>query len=59
VAAPAEGGRANGAVVDLMAAATGAGVELVRGAGSRAKTVLVRGRSPTEVAHLLGLEPTG
>jgi hypothetical protein len=58
VAAPAEGGRANAAVVDLMAAATGADVELVRGAGSRAKTLLVRGRSPAEVAGLLGLEPT-
>lgn len=43
VAAPAEGGRANRALVDLIEATTGGSAELIGGSTSRTKTVLVRG----------------
>jgi uncharacterized protein (TIGR00251 family) len=52
VAAPPEGGRANAALVELLAAALGvprARVAVARGAGSRAKTVTIDGLDEAEV----------
>jgi len=43
VAAPPEGGRANRAVVDLIQKVVGGKVELVGGAASRQKVVLIHG----------------
>ena len=56
VAAPAEDGRANGAVVTLLAATLDvprASVEIVSGQSSRDKWVLVHGVSETDVDHRL------
>ncbi len=43
VAAPPEGGRANRAVVDLLQNVVGGKAELVGGATSRRKVILIRG----------------
>jgi uncharacterized protein YggU (UPF0235/DUF167 family) len=56
LAAPAERGRANDALVDLMAAALGvarASVQLVAGATSRDKVVEVEGLTLAEAERLL------
>ena len=55
VAAPAEGGRANRAVVDLMAATLGLPVELRSGASSRRKRLFVKGGVMVEVRERLRL----
>jgi uncharacterized protein (TIGR00251 family) len=54
VTAPAEGGKANRAVQELLADVTGAhGVELVSGAASRRKRVVLIGVSPDEARSRL------
>lgn len=55
VAAPAERGRANAAVVALLTQALGVDVELVAGTTGRRKVVRVHGLGPAEVARRLGL----
>ncbi len=59
VAAPAEGGKANEAMLRLLSDRTGARCELLGGTTSRRKEVLVQGREPSEVAVALGIEWTG
>ena len=55
VAAPAEGGKANRALLALLGAETGAReVTLLSGAGSRRKTLLLRSISPQQAQILLG-----
>ena len=59
VTAAAEGGKANKAVVALLADALGLSahdVTMVRGATNAQKTFAVRGRDAAEVAARLGLE---
>jgi len=53
VAAPAEGGKANRALADLLTTITGADVEMTRGHRSRRKRFLVRGVGPAELARLI------
>lgn len=56
VAAPAEGGRANAAVLALLAEALGVPrtrLELVRGAGTREKLVVVDGLTASEAERRL------
>ncbi len=53
VAAAAERGRATAAVERLLRTRLGVSVEVVHGATSRRKTLLVRGMEPTEVARRL------
>jgi uncharacterized protein (TIGR00251 family) len=57
VAAPAEGGKANEAMLRLLSRRVGATCRLQRGATSRKKTVLVEGNDASEVARALGLVP--
>lgn len=52
VAAPAEGGRANDAVVDLLATTFDvprSGIEIASGRGSRDKSVVIHGVSDADV----------
>ncbi|NND85644.1 MAG: YggU family protein [Acidimicrobiia bacterium] len=56
VAAPAEGGRANEAMLRLLSSRVGGECSLRRGATSRRKTVLVEGNDASEVARALGLD---
>jgi uncharacterized protein (TIGR00251 family) len=59
VTAPAQGGKANEAVVTLLAATLDVSpgdVELIAGASSRRKRLRIAGRSRTETAAALGLE---
>ncbi len=49
VAAPAEGGRANQAVVRLLSSTFGCRVDLLSGARSRIKRMLLRGADPDSV----------
>lgn len=56
IAAPPEDGRANDAVVSLLAAATGvaaSGIEIVAGTASRDKTVVLSGIDAAEVERRL------
>jgi uncharacterized protein len=55
VAAPAERGRANEAVLRLVSARVEAVVELVGGASGRKKTILVRDLDAEQVAAALAL----
>src|SRR5438105_3110888 len=58
VRAPAEAGRANAAVIEVLAAALGLAkrqVRLLQGAGSRQKLVLVEGDGPRLAARLQAL----
>ena len=55
LAAPAEGGKANQALVRLLSALCDASVTRVRGGSSRRKIVLIEGRDPVEVESCLGL----
>lgn len=58
VAAPPEGGKANAAVIRLVAAAAGvrpAAVMIRSGAASSEKSLLIRGVPPAELASRLGL----
>ena len=57
VAAPAEDGRANIAMLRLLSSRLGARCTLRRGATSRSKTVLVEGTDGPAVAGELGLVP--
>ncbi len=57
VAAPAEGGEANEAMLRLLSGRVGAICRLHRGATSRRKTVLVEGNDASAVARALGLVP--
>ncbi len=57
VAAPAEAGKANEAMLRLLSSRIGAPCTLRRGATSRRKTVLVEGTDASEVAGSLGLVP--
>jgi hypothetical protein len=57
VTAPPESGRANEAVRELIASALGvprADTEIVSGAASRDKVLVVRGLTPNEIAERLG-----
>ena len=56
VAAPAEGGRANKAMIRLLQDRTNAPCVLQRGHGSRRKSVLIGGLEPREVAAALDIE---
>lgn len=53
VAAPAEGGRANRAVVELLSAATGGRAAIVSGSSARNKLVMIRGVDRDSVASRL------
>ena len=53
VTAPPDGGRANRALEKVLAAVTGADVELIRGQGSRRKRFLVKDLNPNEVAQFI------
>lgn len=53
--APAEGGKANARVAELLAAAVEAPVRLLGGAASRRKRMLIVGVSPQHVRSRLGL----
>jgi hypothetical protein len=60
VAAPPEKGRANDAVIELLATemrVRRADVEITAGHGSRRKTAVVRGLSVEAVRHRLGIRP--
>ncbi|MFV9673408.1 MAG: DUF167 domain-containing protein [Acidimicrobiia bacterium] len=55
ISAPPEGGRANRAVVDLLEDLIGGSAEIVKGASSQSKTVLIRGVDrPTVIEALNG-----
>jgi len=51
VTAPPEGGKANRAVARVLADATGAGVSLLSGAGSRGKRYLLEGITAAEATR--------
>jgi hypothetical protein len=53
VSAPAEGGKANRAVLKLIEDLVGARTNLARGAASRRKRVRVAGRTPAVIADAL------
>lgn len=53
IAAPPERGRANRALLELVGGICDRPVELLSGAGTRRKRVLVRGLSPERVRELL------
>ena len=53
VAAPAESGKANKAVVRLIAEKTGVKVRLTFGTASRRKRLLIEGKTPREAARSL------
>jgi uncharacterized protein (TIGR00251 family) len=53
VSAPPEGGKANGALKDVLACIASARVVLVRGTGSRRKRFLVEGVEPAELVRLI------
>jgi uncharacterized protein len=53
VAAPAEGGRANRAVADLLSRATGGRATIVSGDSSRTKLVLIRDVPRADVVSVL------
>lgn len=53
ISAPPEGGRANRAVVDLLEDLIGGSVEIVKGAASQSKTVLIRGVDRSAVIEAL------
>lgn len=53
VAAPAEGGRANRAVVELLSTATGGRAAIVSGSTGRTKLVVIRGVDRASVASRL------
>ena len=53
VSAPPEGGRANRAVVDLFERLLGGSVQIVKGASSQSKIVLIRGVDRTSVVEAL------
>lgn len=55
VSAPAEGGKANEAMLRLLSDLTDARCELRKGHLHRRKQVLVVGREPSEVAAALGI----
>jgi uncharacterized protein (TIGR00251 family) len=57
VAAPAEGGRANRAMLSVLSERIGADCRLESGATHRRKSVVVKGVGPGEVAASLGIEP--
>jgi uncharacterized protein (TIGR00251 family) len=57
VTAPAEGGRANAAMLRLLSSRIGSDCTLHRGTTSRRKTVLVEGNDASEIARALGLDP--
>ena len=57
VAAPAEGGRANGAMLSVLSERIGAACRLESGATHRRKSVVVEGVGPGELAASLGIEP--
>jgi uncharacterized protein len=55
ISAPAEGGRANAAICELLARAAGVkpgAVTLVRGRGSAEKTVRIEGLGPSDVDRI-------
>jgi len=54
VTAPPEGGKANRAVARVLADATGAGVSLLSGAGSRGKRYLLEGITAAEATRWIG-----
>lgn len=56
VAAPAEGGKANEAMIRLLQDRTNTRCVLRRGHGSRRKVVLIEGLVPREVAAALDIE---
>ena len=53
VSAPAEGGRANRAVVDLLEELVGGSAEIVKGLSAQSKMVLIRGVDRASVAEVL------
>ncbi|MDH5615596.1 MAG: DUF167 domain-containing protein [Acidimicrobiia bacterium] len=53
VAAPAEGGKANQALVNLLKAITGAEAEIIRGRNSRRKQLLVGGVRAVDLVRLV------
>jgi uncharacterized protein (TIGR00251 family) len=53
VSAPAEGGKANRALEEVLTTITGARVKLVRGTGSRRKRFLVESLEPSEVVRFV------
>ena len=55
LAAPAEGGKANRALVNLLEKITGREAEIIGGKGSRRKQLLVRGATAVDVARLISL----
>ncbi|MDF1594500.1 MAG: DUF167 domain-containing protein [Acidimicrobiia bacterium] len=59
VSAPAEGGKANQAVLKLIEELVGARTSLARGAASRRKRVRVAGRTPAVIADALLEHLTG
>lgn len=59
VSAPAKGGRANQAMLQLLEDVLGRRVDLVRGLSSRRKTVRIEGLSLRESMSILGLETPG
>ena len=56
VSAPPEGGKANAAVAEVIAEATGAVVTLIRGARSRRKTFLAAGTTTDALVRALVTE---
>ena len=57
VAAPAEAGRANGAMLSLLSNSLGVECRLLSGGSSRRKTVAIPGLGPHDVAAQLGIGP--
>ncbi len=57
VAAPAEGGRANRAMLSVLSECIGVGCRLDSGGAHRRKAVVVMGLGPEQVAASLGIEP--
>jgi uncharacterized protein (TIGR00251 family) len=57
VSAPAEGGRANRAMISVLSERIGVGCRLESGGAHRRKTVVVLGLGPEQVAASLGIEP--
>lgn len=53
VVAPAERGKANRAVVELLSTATGGRAEIVSGSSARTKLVMIRGVDRASVTSLL------
>lgn len=57
VSSPAEGGKANGAMLSVLSERLGAPCRLAAGGSHRRKAVVVEGLGPTDVADRLGIDP--